>query len=115
MENKNNNNYNPNLKGLNLNEPVTENTPYTISGNLNPNIIISNNKKLTENHNYNSILKDKVNILNNKSKELLSNINLENNYNEMNYNNNSININHNNGYKNDYKKEIIDITKNKII
>ena len=107
MNNKNNYNTSiPPFKELNLNEPIIENTPYTISGNLNPNIIISSNKKLNENHNYNSMLKDKVNNLNNKSKELLSNINLENNYNETNYKND---INLNNGYKNNIKKETIDI------
>ena len=49
-------------------------TPYTISNNINPNIIISSKNNSNEYHNYNSILKEKVNNLNSISKELLSNI-----------------------------------------
>ena len=68
--NSSKNNYND----INLKEPIIQSTPYTISNNIDPKIIISSKNNSNEYHNYNSILKEKVNNLNSISKELLSNI-----------------------------------------
>ena len=73
----NNNNINSsknNYNDINLKEPIILSTPYTISNNIDPKIIISSKNNSNEYHNYNSILKEKVNNLNSISKELLSNI-----------------------------------------
>ena len=84
---------------------MIQSTPYTISNNINPNIIISSNNNSNEYHNYNSILKEKVNNLNNISKELLSNIDSDNSL-SINSKNNNLNKKNKN---NNEKREIIDI------
>ena len=84
---------------------MIQSTPYTISNNINPNIIISSKNNSNEYHNYNSILKEKVNNLNNISKELLSNIDSDNALSINSKNNNS----KKNNKSNNEKREIIDI------
>ena len=106
MSSKNNNiNTKNNYNDINLKEPMIQSTPYTISNNINPNIIISSKNNSNEYHNYNSILKEKVNNLNNISKELLSNIDSDNSLSINTKNNNS----KKNNKSNNEKREIIDI------
>ena len=84
---------------------MIQSTPYTISNNINPNIIISSKNNSKEYHNYNSILKEKVNNLNNISKELLSNIESDN---ALSTNTKNSNSNKKNKSNNE-KRETIDI------